>query len=75
MCCIYATIHRYRWAFIGGAVAGETDKDVDEDVTDQDKKKKEVRRKQAVFNPHIIRLARLLNSKVNTNKADYCNTK
>ncbi|KAL4233674.1 Protein dopey-1 [Mactra antiquata] len=53
----------YRWAFIGGAAAGEGDDD--EEIIDDDKKqKKDSRGKQAQFKPHIIRLAKLLNTKM-----------
>lgn len=59
-------LSRYRWAFIGGAVAGESERDQEEEAPEDGKKKKETRRKQATFSPHIIRLARLLNSRVKT---------
>ncbi|XP_060598596.1 protein dopey-1-like isoform X2 [Ruditapes philippinarum] len=56
----------YRWAFIGGAAAGEGEEDIEE----EDKtKQKETRGKQnprgrQQFKPHIIRLAKLLNTKL-----------
>ncbi|XP_053397950.1 protein dopey-1-like isoform X3 [Mercenaria mercenaria] len=51
----------YRWAFIGGAAAGEGDDDIGEEDR---KKKKDTRGKQKQFKPHIIRLAKLLNTKL-----------
>ncbi|XP_052808898.1 protein dopey-1-like isoform X3 [Mya arenaria] len=57
----------YRWAFIGGAAAGEGNEEIEEeDSVDSRGRRKEQprRRKQARFNPHIIRLARLLNTKL-----------
>ena len=58
---------RYRWAFIGGAAAGEAEEE-EEVVPEKGRQKKDAPRRQTRhtrFNPHIIRLARLLNMKVN----------
>ncbi|KAJ8315121.1 hypothetical protein KUTeg_007271 [Tegillarca granosa] len=46
----------YRWAFIGGAAAGEQEEKVDPEV-----KKK---RPQTTYIPHIIRLTKLINNKL-----------
>ncbi|KAK3576489.1 hypothetical protein CHS0354_034162 [Potamilus streckersoni] len=48
----------YRWAFIGGAAAGEM-----EEVTEE-KGDEKTKPKQAVFTPHIIRLSKLFNSRI-----------
>ena len=66
MVCNIQLYYRYRWAFIGGAAAGEADEDMTED-DEVTKKKKEMHRLKTVFKPHIIRLARLLNTKVRLN--------
>ena len=71
----------YRWAFIGGAAAGEVEDDIDlqeeeekqgsrsqdQKSRSQDKKQR-ARSQQISFKPHIIRLAKLLNTKVCDNQ-------
>ena len=59
--CICNILYRYRWAFIGGAAAGEVEEEIDN--SEEEKKKKSWAR-QTSFKPHIIRLAKLLNAKV-----------
>ena len=66
----------YRWAFIGGAAAGEVEDDLDiqEEEGQRSEEQKQgsrsqvqrqrSRSQQISFKPHIIRLAKLLNSKV-----------
>ena len=61
----FSFLNRYRWAFIGGASAGEGEVEMEEEEEDtKKKKKKDIRHKRSSFKPHIIRLARLLNMKV-----------
>ena len=57
-------VGRYRWAFIGGAAAGEVEEELD--IPEEEKKKKKSWSQQTSFKPHIIRLARLLNTKVSS---------
>lgn len=57
----------YRWAFIGGAVAGDGDEEeeeVVEEAGDRKKKTPSKKPKRNQFKPHIIRLARLLNTRI-----------